>query len=59
MAVLRALGVDAVTLERECMPGVVMSSFAPEGTKLRRFVSKAGGFGGPETIVRIAEAARG
>lgn len=59
MAVLQALGVSAVTLERECMPGVVMSSFAPAGTKLRRFISKAGGFGGPDTIARIAEAVHG
>lgn len=58
MAILQKLGVHAVTLERECMPGVVMSSFAPAGTKLRRFISKAGGFGGPETIARLAETAR-
>ncbi len=58
MAVLQKLGVSAITLEREYMPGVVMSSFAPPGTGLRWFVSKAGGFGGPETIVRLAEAMR-
>lgn len=59
MAVLQKLGVHAVTLEREYMPGVVMSSFAPAGTKLRCFISKAGGFGCPKTIVRLAEAIRG
>ncbi len=57
-AVLQKLGVHAVTLERECMPGVVISAFAPAGTKLRYFISKAGGFGGPETIARLAEATR-
>jgi uncharacterized protein YgbK (DUF1537 family) len=59
MAVLRRLGVRAVTLEREFTPGVVLSSFAPAETQLRWFISKAGGFGGPDTITRLAEATRG
>ncbi len=55
VAVLRRLGVRAVTLERECMPGVVLGSFAPAGTGLRWCISKSGGFGPPETIARLAE----
>jgi uncharacterized protein YgbK (DUF1537 family) len=55
MSVLQRLGVDALTLERECMPGVVMSSFAPAGTNLRRFISKSGGFGGRDTIARLVD----
>lgn len=55
MAVMEALGIHSVTLVRECMPGVVLASLVSRETGLRWFISKAGGFGGPETIARLAE----
>lgn len=54
VAVAAALDLRSITLERECMPGVVLSSCSCPGMSLRWFVSKAGGFGGPDTIVKLA-----
>jgi uncharacterized protein YgbK (DUF1537 family) len=54
VAVAAALGLKSVTLERECMPGVVLSSCSCPGTNLHWFISKAGGFGAPDTLLSLA-----
>ena len=54
MAVAAALGVRALTLERECLPGVVLSSCPHPTAAPRWFVTKAGGFGGPDLLVGLA-----
>lgn len=53
-----ALGLKSLTLQRECMPGVVLSTCSRPGTGLRWFISKAGGFGGPDTIAQLAAGMR-
>lgn len=53
VAVARALGICSVTLERECMPGVVLSSCRTDYAPVRWFITKAGGFGLPDTLVRL------
>ena len=55
MAILESLHLASITLEREYMPGVVLSSLPNNELGLRWFISKAGGFGAPETLVRLAE----
>ncbi|MCC8191298.1 MAG: four-carbon acid sugar kinase family protein [Planctomycetes bacterium] len=55
MAIMTAMELPCLTLERECLPGVVVSSLSRSGPGPRWFISKAGGFGGPDTIVRLAE----
>lgn len=54
VAVATALGIDAIRLEGECMPGIVLGSCS-SGTGVRWFISKAGGFGAPETLRAVAE----
>ncbi|MGF9562997.1 four-carbon acid sugar kinase family protein [Neorhizobium sp. JUb45] len=49
-AVMRALGVTRFTLHGECLPGLGLAS--NEG---RCIIAKSGGFGGPETLKRIAD----
>jgi uncharacterized protein YgbK (DUF1537 family) len=53
-AVAASLGLRRLTLERECLPGVVFSSCPGRGAVPRWFVSKAGGFGDSGVIVKIA-----
>lgn len=55
VAVAAELGLGSVTLVRELMPGVVLSRCRAEHFPATWFVSKAGGFGGPETLVKLAE----
>ncbi len=57
VAVAGALGVDAITLVRECMPGVVLGACAPAASPVRWFITKAGGFGSPDTLSRLASGA--
>jgi uncharacterized protein YgbK (DUF1537 family) len=54
VAVAAALGVRALTLERECLPGVVLSSCTHPTAAPRWFATKAGGFGGPDILARLA-----
>ncbi len=49
------LGFGSITLRRELMPGVVLSECFAEGCPARWFVSKAGGFGRPDTLTRLAD----
>lgn len=53
VAVAANLGLRSVTIDRECMPGVVLSSCSCPGTRLRWFISKAGGFGSLDTIIKL------
>jgi uncharacterized protein YgbK (DUF1537 family) len=55
--VARALGVRGLALERELEPGVPVSRLI--GPRPLRVVTKAGGFGGPLTLVRAVEALGG
>ena len=58
VAVAGALGVTSVLLVDELLPGVVLSSCAgTEDTNIRWFISKAGSFGGQDTLAAIAAAA--
>ncbi|MCD8139586.1 MAG: hypothetical protein LUE17_07390 [Planctomycetaceae bacterium] len=57
VAVADALGLDAITLVRECMPGVVLGACRPAGSPVRWFITKAGGFGSPDTLSRLASGA--
>jgi 4-hydroxythreonine-4-phosphate dehydrogenase len=45
---LRQVGASALTVHRELAPGVVLSSTDVPGTPV--LVSKAGAFGGPDTL---------
>lgn len=54
VATAKALGLHGVTLERECLPGVVLSSCARPGSSLAWFITKAGGFGNADTLLDIA-----
>lgn len=56
VAMAVALGTNAVMLENEILPGVVLSSCTSPDTGVRWFISKAGSFGGRETLVSIARA---
>lgn len=55
VAVAGALGVAGLSLEREFMPGVVLGSCQSPLSPVRWFITKAGGFGDAETLVRLAE----
>jgi D-threonate/D-erythronate kinase len=55
--VARALGVRGLALEHELEPGVPVSRLI--GPRPLRVVTKAGGFGGPLTLVRAVEALGG
>lgn len=50
--ILRNLGVDTITPERELLPGVVQSVLS-SSVDCVRVVSKAGGFGGPSLVEAI------
>ncbi|TBV03280.1 four-carbon acid sugar kinase family protein [Phytopseudomonas dryadis] len=50
-AVLSAAGIDALRVHGELLPGVVLSSAAYQGRRLG-VVTKAGGFGQPDTLQR-------
>ena len=56
VAVASAFDINAIRLEDECMPGVVLASCPDSGRHgIRWFISKAGGFGTPETLGMLAE----
>ena len=51
-AIMNRLGVSGIIPVTELMPGIVLSRFAA-GSKQMCMVTKAGGFGSPDTIVKI------
>lgn len=51
-AIMSRLGVSGIIPVTELMPGIVLSRFAA-GSKQMCMVTKAGGFGSPDTIVKI------
>lgn len=53
VAVAAAMGFDSITLERECMPGVVLGSCRSPDVPVRWFITKAGGFGASDTLTRL------
>lgn len=53
--VLQALGVEVVEPLGELLPGVPLSSIQVQGTRLA-FVTKAGGFGGPDMVAELRKA---
>ena len=55
MAVAKAMGIKAVTLREELMPGVVLGSCDIPGIGPRWFITKAGGFGGKTLLLDLAE----
>ncbi|HWT24826.1 MAG TPA: nucleotide-binding domain containing protein, partial [Solirubrobacteraceae bacterium] len=55
--VARALGARGLLIEDELEPGVPVSRLL--GPRAYRVVTKAGGFGGPATLVRAVEALAG
>ena len=55
MGVAKALGINAVTIERELLPGVVLGSCRAPGGQVRWFITKAGGFGHGRTLLELAE----
>ncbi len=55
VGVAAALNITAVRLQDECMPGVVLSSCPDTGFGVQWFISKAGGFGGPDVLVELAQ----
>ncbi len=57
VAVASAFGIHAIRLEDECMPGVVLAACpdSEDHCGIRWFISKAGGFGPPETLEMLAE----
>lgn len=54
MGIARALGIRAVSLVREIMPGIVLGSCSAKNTELEWFISKAGGFGDQDILNTIA-----
>ena len=55
MGVAKALGINAVTIERELLPGVVLGSCRAPGMQVRWFITKSGGFGHGRTLQELAE----
>ncbi len=55
MGVAQALGIGAISLKQEIMPGVVLGSCSAPGTAVRWFISKSGGFGPEDTLRKIAD----
>ncbi|GHU28740.1 Hrp-dependent type III effector protein [Betaproteobacteria bacterium] len=55
VGIAAAFGIKAIRLETECMPGVVLSSCVVPATGTKWFISKAGGFGSPQTLQELAE----
>ncbi|NYS79699.1 MULTISPECIES: four-carbon acid sugar kinase family protein [Halomonadaceae] len=51
MAVLSRLGVSHIGVEAECSPGVALGYI--DGDPRRRVMTKAGGFGDPQLLVRL------
>ena len=54
VAVAASLGIGAIRLESECMPGIVLGTCA-SGAGITWFISKAGGFGSPQTLCALGE----
>jgi uncharacterized protein YgbK (DUF1537 family) len=54
VAVAASLGIRAIRLRAECMPGIVLSSCS-SGAGVAWFISKAGGFGSPEALKLLGE----
>jgi uncharacterized protein YgbK (DUF1537 family) len=55
VSVARHLGLTGMMLEEELLPGVALGSCLNGHTGVRWFVSKAGSFGGRETLAAIAD----
>ncbi len=55
MGVAKALGINAVTIEKELLPGVVLGSCRAPGMPVRWFITKSGGFGHARTLQELAE----
>ncbi|WP_286902285.1 four-carbon acid sugar kinase family protein [Vreelandella sedimenti] len=51
MAVLTQLGVNCISVETEWSPGVTLGSM--DGDRRKRVMTKAGGFGDPQLLVRL------
>ena len=51
MAVLTQLGVNCISVETEWSPGVALGSM--DGDRRKRVMTKAGGFGDPQLLVRL------
>ena len=54
IAVADALGIGAIALEDELMPGVVLGACKSTGSTVKWFISKAGGFGDEHVLSDIA-----
>jgi uncharacterized protein YgbK (DUF1537 family) len=55
-AVLGALGVGVLRLDGEILPGVPVSTMLVGGRPMQ-LVTKSGGFGGPDALVSVLDAA--
>ncbi len=55
VAVAGELGLTSVTLVKECSPGVVLSSCRSDRAPVDWFITKAGGFGAPDTLVHLVD----
>ncbi|PJN95521.1 hypothetical protein CNY89_07990, partial [Amaricoccus sp. HAR-UPW-R2A-40] len=55
-AILGVLGVGVLAVEGEILPGVPVSRMTVDGREIR-LATKSGGFGGPETLVSLVDAA--
>ncbi|MCA2012185.1 hypothetical protein LCM17_11870 [Cereibacter sphaeroides] len=51
-AVLARLGIDVLRIDGECLPGLP-SARALDGVPGLRVITKSGGFGGPDTLVKL------
>jgi uncharacterized protein YgbK (DUF1537 family) len=54
VAVAASLGIRAIRLRAECMPGIVLSSCS-SNAGVCWFISKAGGFGSPQALCFLGE----
>jgi uncharacterized protein YgbK (DUF1537 family) len=54
-SVLTGLGAEGIVMELEVMPGVSMGTILGGEADSRFVTTKAGGFGGPDTLVRLIE----
>jgi len=52
VAIAGALGVRAIQLKMECMPGIVLGA-CTANFGIQWFISKAGGFGSPQTLCEL------
>lgn len=55
VAIAAALGIRVIRLEGEYMPGIVLGSCVSGESGVRWFISKAGGFGPPQTLCTLGE----